>query len=411
MVNQIWHFLQPEQAITILVALSAFATVLTIAAPYLQGDRLRTRMKNVASERDRLRSAQRAALMAGEGRLRDKPNTGLANQIVNSLNLHQLLQAEGSRALLRQAGYRSERHLVTFLAIRAVAPLILALLVFLYSSTVFADRVSPSMRLVATAFGALAGFYLPNIFLKNMTQRRQDSIRRAWSDALDLLLICVESGMSIEAALQRVSREIGSHNDHQLFLFTRGKMHSGFEGSGSGKADRAQHHAHDGHSDACIAHCQRRTDHHQSSRTDTQHQRGSRAKNKCGTKGCLTHLQTMGVAVPETDKCCDTEACQRADPLPWHQQDSSCQNRQCKTLLDHRHRHGQLGGCEPQRQRAQEEQREHGPKSLAHHKSHGSDSQRHDDGGTTTTVYAIAPFSRKMATALATADARWPMAQ
>jgi tight adherence protein C len=169
-------------------------------------------MKNVANERDRLRSAQRAALMGGEGRLRDKPHTGLVTQIVNSLNLHELLQAEGSRALLRQAGYRSERHVVAFLAIRAVAPLVLAALVFLYSSTVFADRVSPSMRLVAVAFGALAGFYIPNIFLKNMTQRRQDSIRRAWSDALDLLLICVESGMSIEAALQRVSREIGSQS-------------------------------------------------------------------------------------------------------------------------------------------------------------------------------------------------------
>jgi tight adherence protein C len=212
MINQIWHFLQPEQVITILVALSAFATVLTVAAPYLQGDRLRARMKNVATERDRLRSAQRAALMGAESRLRDKPHTGLITQIVNSLNLHELLQAEGSRALLRQAGYRSERHVVAFLAIRAIAPLILAALVFLYSSTVFADRISPSMRLVAVAFGALAGFYLPNVFLKNMTQRRQDSIRRAWSDALDLLLICVESGMSIEAALQRVSREIGSQS-------------------------------------------------------------------------------------------------------------------------------------------------------------------------------------------------------
>ena len=52
MINQLWHFIQPEQIVTILVALSAFATVLTIAAPYLQGDRLRTRMKSVASERD-----------------------------------------------------------------------------------------------------------------------------------------------------------------------------------------------------------------------------------------------------------------------------------------------------------------------------------------------------------------------
>ena len=210
MINQIWHFIQPEQIVTILVALSAFATVLTIAAPYLQGDRLRNRMKSVSNERDRLKAASRVALAAGEGRLREKPRSGLLTQLVEGLNLRHLLQAEGSRALLRQAGYRSERHLVTFLAIRAVAPIILGILVFIYSSTVFADRVSPTMRLVATMIGVVAGFYIPNIFLKNMTQRRQESIKRAWSDALDLLLICVESGMSIEAALQRVSREIGS---------------------------------------------------------------------------------------------------------------------------------------------------------------------------------------------------------
>jgi tight adherence protein C len=56
------------------------------------------------------------------------------------------------------------------------------------------------------------GYYLPAVFLKNMVQRRQESIRRAWSDALDLLLICVESGMSIEPAMQRVAREIGSQS-------------------------------------------------------------------------------------------------------------------------------------------------------------------------------------------------------
>jgi tight adherence protein C len=212
MINQIWHFIQPEQIITILVALSAFATVLTIAAPYLQGDRLRTRMKSVASERERLKAAQRATLAVGEGRLREKPRAGLVTQLVEGLNLRQLMQAEGSRALLRQAGYRSERHLVTFLAIRAVAPLLLGLIVFIYSSTIFADRVSPTMRLAATLIGMVGGFYLPILFLKNMVQRRQESIRRAWSDALDLLLICVESGMSIEAAIQRVSREIGSQS-------------------------------------------------------------------------------------------------------------------------------------------------------------------------------------------------------
>jgi tight adherence protein C len=104
---------------------------------------------------------------------------------------------------------RSEKQLVTFLAARAIMPLIAAAVVFVYSAAVFGEEVSGSMRLVTTGIGAIAGFYLPNIFLSNVIKRRQQSIQRAWSDALDLLLICVESGMSIEAAMGRVAQEIG----------------------------------------------------------------------------------------------------------------------------------------------------------------------------------------------------------
>lgn len=212
MIEQISYFLQPEQIFAMLIGVAAFATVLTVAAPFFQGDRLRSRMKAVSTERERLKSAQRVALQQGEGRLRDKPQQGFFPQLVESLNLRKLFAAEASRDRLRQAGYRGERHLVTFLGIRAVTPVVLGILVFVYSSTVFADRIPSSMRMFAAFGGVLAGYYAPNMFLKNMAQRRQESIKRAWSDALDLLLICVESGMSIEAALQRVSREIGSQS-------------------------------------------------------------------------------------------------------------------------------------------------------------------------------------------------------
>ncbi|CAN5345871.1 type II secretion system F family protein [soil metagenome] len=212
MINQIWYFLQPDQLITILVALSAFATILTLTAPMLEGDKLKSRMKSVSTERDRLRANQRAILMAGETRLRDKPKGGILNQIVERLNLKKVFEAETSRNKLRMAGFRSERHLIFFLAARAVMPIVLGLIVFVYSSVLFADRIPATMRLAATVFGMIAGFYLPNIVVKNIATRRQQSIRRAWSDALDLLLICVESGMSIEAAFQRVAREIGSQS-------------------------------------------------------------------------------------------------------------------------------------------------------------------------------------------------------
>ena len=204
--------IQPERAIMMLIALSVFATILTVAAPMLDGDKLRGRMKQVSSERDRLRAAHKANLAGGEGaRLRETSRGGLS-QIVDALNLRKIFEAEASRDKLRQAGYRSERHLMVFLAIRFVAPVVLATIVFIYTSTVFADRVPPQMRLVSTAFGFLGGMMMPGIMLRNLIQRRQLSIQRAWSDALDLLLICVESGMAIEPALQRVSREIGSQS-------------------------------------------------------------------------------------------------------------------------------------------------------------------------------------------------------
>ena len=199
-------------AVTILVALSTFATVLTIAAPLLQGDRMRSRMKGVISQRDQLRAQQRAALGGKtEGRLRDRPKGTLA-QLVQALNLRQVFEAETSRQQLRQAGLRSEKHLVTYLASRLIAPIVFGLIVFVYSSTVFADRMPAPARLGVTVLGVVVGYYLPLIFLKNMMHRRQESIQRAWSDALDLLLICVESGMSIEPAIQRVAREIGTQS-------------------------------------------------------------------------------------------------------------------------------------------------------------------------------------------------------
>lgn len=212
MIELLYSFTELANAVTVLVAISTFATVLTVAAPLMQGDRMRSRMKGVIQQRDQLRAQQRAALVGkSDARLREKPKGTLA-QLVQALNLRQLFEAETSRQQLRQAGLRSEKHLVTYLACRLLTPIVLGLVVFVYSSTVFADRIPAPARLGTTFLGIVVGYYLPLVFLKNMMHRRQESIQRAWSDALDLLLICVESGMSIEPAIQRVAREIGAQS-------------------------------------------------------------------------------------------------------------------------------------------------------------------------------------------------------
>jgi tight adherence protein C len=212
MTDFISTLLQVDTLISVLIALAAFATVVTFASPFFNTDKLQIRMKGVVEERERLRAAQRIALNSnGDAKLREK-NKGLYSQLVNGLNLKKVFEAETTRDSLRQAGFRSEKHLITFLVIRAVVPIVIAIVTFVYTSTVFADKVNPNMRVVASLIGLVLGFYVPNIGIKNLVNRRQKSIKKAWSDALDLLLICVESGMALEPAFQRVSKEIGSQS-------------------------------------------------------------------------------------------------------------------------------------------------------------------------------------------------------
>jgi tight adherence protein C len=206
--------MQVESIITILIALAAFGTVVTVASPFFEGDKLKGRMKGVVEERERLRAAQRTQLnSSSDPKLRDKVNGGLYNQMVNGLNLKKLFEAESSRETLRQAGLRTERNLVTFLAIRVIVPIVAAALTFVYCSTVFAEKLpTTNLRIFVSGLGLIGGYYLPALGLRNLINRRQASIRRAWSDALDLLLICVESGMALEPSLARVAKEIGSQS-------------------------------------------------------------------------------------------------------------------------------------------------------------------------------------------------------
>jgi len=70
----------------------------------------------------------------------------------------------------------------------------------------------PMQKLCACVAALAFGYYAPNVYITNVAQKRRESIVAAFPDALDLLLICVESGMSVEAAIQKVSAEIGGQS-------------------------------------------------------------------------------------------------------------------------------------------------------------------------------------------------------
>ena len=204
--------LQIETLVMILTGLAVFGTIITITAPFFENDKMQARAKVVASERDRLKAQQKASFANTEVRLREKVKPSAYTQIVDSLNLRKIFESEESRVKLRQAGLRSEKHLMTFLASRIITPLVLGIFTFIYTSTVLAEKVPANLRLASAMIGLVIGFYLPALVIRNFISKRQASIKKSWSDALDLLLICVESGMALEPAMVRVGKEIGSQS-------------------------------------------------------------------------------------------------------------------------------------------------------------------------------------------------------
>lgn len=191
-------------------AVSVFCGIMVVTWPYLVRDTLAERMRQVASERERLRQSRRgeAGPKTTRSSLRREPKSILA-ALVKRLNLaERAAQGEIGR-MLRMAGYRGNAAVVTFLAVRLVAPVVMFAVALFYVFVVLQLALPLVVNLlIAAAIGGF-GYFLPAIYVKNRVTKRQQAIQRAWPDALDLMLICVESGMGIEPAFQKVSQEIG----------------------------------------------------------------------------------------------------------------------------------------------------------------------------------------------------------
>jgi tight adherence protein C len=190
----------------------AVATVLTLAMPLLAGDDLSKRMRAVALEREKIRQRERERLARGEKvALRRSPKQYMQT-IVNELNLGKWVGQEEARALLVQAGHRGQAPYITFLFFRLLSPIQMlagsAFYIFFVTELDQPTSIKVGICIVATYLG----MYLPILFLKNKIQKRQLTIKRAFPDALDLLLICVESGMSVEAGFRKVAGEIGTQS-------------------------------------------------------------------------------------------------------------------------------------------------------------------------------------------------------
>jgi tight adherence protein C len=202
----------PRTLAALFAAVAAIATVLTFAMPFLVTDTLSSRMKSVALERDKLRQRERERLARGEKvSLRQSPKQYMQT-VVEKFNLSKWVGQEEARALLVQAGYRGQAPYIAYLFFRMVVPVAMLVISLFYVFVVIQLDQSPAVKVGLCLAATYFGMYLPNLFVKNKITRRQLSIKRAFPDSLDLLLICIESGMSIEAGFRKVAQEIGTQS-------------------------------------------------------------------------------------------------------------------------------------------------------------------------------------------------------
>jgi len=193
-----------------LACVATFATVMTLAAPAFSSDKLTSRLKSVANRREELRKKSRAALEGGEKKSIRVQDNSVTKKFVDKLDLQKMLEDPGVQKKLIQAGLRGPKPISIFYFCRFALPIVFGLGAFIYIWFVNDHGLQLQMKIGAVVVGFAAGFYGPNIYLENLITKRRTSIMRAFPDSLDMMLICVESGMSIEQAFARVGEEIGT---------------------------------------------------------------------------------------------------------------------------------------------------------------------------------------------------------
>ena len=209
MITHLMTLLFDRDFLTMLfVGVLAFATVVTLGIPLLERSNLDDRLKSVARRREELRARHHAALNGKRAMLRVEP-VGFMKNTLERFRLANLLESENTREKLASAGYRGQAPLIAFMFFRFVMPFVVFIVALIYLFLLTHFQWTFMMKVAAAVAGALFGYYLPDLFVSNMIQRRQTSIMQAFPDALDLMLICVESGMSIESAFTKVAAEIG----------------------------------------------------------------------------------------------------------------------------------------------------------------------------------------------------------
>ena len=200
---------KPEVIVALLAAIAIFATALVLLIPAMSRDRLPSRMRTMAVERDKMRASRLAELNKKDGvSLRQTPQ-GFMLEIVDKFDLRSSFDTEEVRDRLKMAGLRGQAPLVAYMVFRLFMPISVTIGALIYMFFLANYEYPPIVKIGISLGIGYIGYFLPNVFVQNQISKRQQSVKGAFPDALDMLLICVQSGMSVEAAFQKVGAEIG----------------------------------------------------------------------------------------------------------------------------------------------------------------------------------------------------------
>lgn len=198
-------------AIDFLSVIAGLVTLLVMAAFYqtaLVRDPMKGRIKNLQERREALK----AGLITSSKRkspLKKVDNVGMLRSVADKFKLLQNEQTKKVSMSLMQAGFRSNDAVVIYQVSRLVMPLVMGLVGIILFYGLGAMPEYKSMHPVFAVGLVLTGLKLPDIFITNAKQKRTVAIKKGLPDALDLLVVCAEAGLTLDSALNRVAKELG----------------------------------------------------------------------------------------------------------------------------------------------------------------------------------------------------------
>ena len=199
--------LELVDVITVLAGMSAMMAVAVVWTAATAGSPINKRLKRLDDRKDALKSGIIAPTRRSK-QIKKTQSMGLMHNIVTKFKLLKSEQTQKTTQKLVRAGYRDNDALVIFMFGKLVAPILMliAALTIIYGMNIFGGD---SLKQAGLGIAMVAlGAYLPDIYLKNIADKRKTSINKALPDALDLMVICAEAGLTLDASLTRVAREM-----------------------------------------------------------------------------------------------------------------------------------------------------------------------------------------------------------